>query len=201
VKSRLLATVCLALCAAGLPSCHEGRPEAYPAPPVSFYREYVIVETARGRTRVDGTYYFRSAADEPLEIAIHYPFPVDRHHLYPLRIGARQLVDGEWKPLGYTRSATGIDWSMAFEPREERAVRVEYVQEIRRNHAIYIVTTTKQWGRPIEVAEFEFRIPADLSDVQLSFEPDREEVRGDTTLYYMKRTDFLPDEDLTVIWE
>ncbi len=201
MKSRLPATVCLAICASGLLSCDEGRPEASPALPVTFYREYVIVEPAQGRTRVDGTYYFRSVEDEPLAIAIHYPFPVDRHHLYPLRIGAWQLVDGAWKPLGYKRSATGIGWDMTFAPGEERAVRVEYVQETRRNHAIYIVTTTKLWGRPIEVAEFEFRIPTDLPNVRLSFEPDREEARGDTTVYYMRRTGFLPDEDLTVTWE
>lgn len=201
MKSRLLATVCLAICVSGLLSCDERRPEASPTPPVAFYREYVIVEPSQGRTRVDGTYYFRSIVDEPLAIAIHYPFPVDRYHLYPLRIGAWRLADDVWKPLGYRRSATGIDWDMSFDPGEERAVRVEYVQETRRNHAIYIVTTTKEWGRAIEVAEFEFRIPAELAGARLSFEPDREETRGDTTVYYMRRTEFLPDEDLTVTWE
>jgi hypothetical protein len=41
-----------------------------------------------------------------------------------------------------------------FAPREEKVVRVEYVQEIREKRAIYIVTTTKQWMRSIDLAEF-----------------------------------------------
>lgn len=80
-------------------------------------------------------------------------------------------------------------------------MRVEYVQQISRNHAIYIVTTTSQWGEPIELAEFEFRVPRNLEDVELSFEPDRVEDRGDTVVYFMSRTDFMPRSDLEVRWK
>ncbi len=169
--------------------------------PVNFFREYVTVEPSEGRTRVVGDYYFRNESGRALDIGIHYPFPVDRFHLYPFRVAAWEERDGAFRPIGFTHTADGVDWRMRFDVAEERLVRVEYVQEIKRSHAIYIVTTTKEWGRPIELAEFEFRIPRDLGEVELSFVPDREEIRGDTLVYYMARTEFLPDTDLTVTWE
>jgi hypothetical protein len=103
--------------------------------------------------------------------------------------------------MGFVRESAGVAWRLTFGPREEKAVRVEYVQGIRQRKAIYIVTTTKQWMRPIELAEFEFRVPAALEGVRLSFEPDRTEVLGDTVVYRLARTQFMPDSDLTVTWE
>ncbi|MFH1865991.1 MAG: hypothetical protein ABIK85_08925, partial [Candidatus Eisenbacteria bacterium] len=76
-----------------------------------------------------------------------------------------------------------------------------YIQEIRRPRAVYIVTSTREWKRPIELAEFEFRIPAGLDSVSLSFEPDRRTVEGDTIVYYMRHTEFMPDADLVVTWK
>ncbi len=94
----------------------------------------------------------------------------------------------------------GYVLTLVFEPREEKVFKVEYVQRIRKPHAVYIVTTTREWERAIEVAEFEFRIPAELDGVELSFEPDRTESRGDTLVHYMRQEQFYPDEDLTVTW-
>lgn len=169
--------------------------------PVRFYREYVIVEAAAGRTRVVGDYHFRNTANESVSLGIHYPFPVDRHRLYPMRINAEEKRGESWRPIGFTRSSDGIDWRMRFSPLEEKLVRVEYVQEALRSEAVYIVKTTSRWGRALELAEFEFRVPASFRNVKLSFEPDRTETRGDTVFYYMSRTDFLPDEDLSLDWD
>ena len=92
-------------------------------------------------------------------------------------------------------------WKMEMDPRGETVIRVDYVQDIKRSHAVYIVTTTKEWKRPIELAEFEFRIPPELTDVELSFEPDRSDTVGDTLVLFMARRDFMPDADLVVTWQ
>ncbi len=197
---RILALALVAVIATGLPGCAERRPAPPHGVPVSFYREYVTVEPSDGRTRVVGDYYFRNDSDDEISLAIRYPFPVDRFHVYPFRVRAWVLKDGEFRPIGFVHGSDAVSWPMDFAPREERVVRVEYVQQIVSEHAIYIVTTTKEWGKPIEIAEFEFRVPASLGPVDLSFEPDRTEAQGDTVVYYMRRTGFLPDADLTVTW-
>lgn len=185
---------------AALVSCRGAEPTPAAAMPLRFHREYVTVEPSQGRTRVVGLYYFRNESDEPLVTAIRYPFPVDRNHVMPFRIRVWEQKGETLQPLGFVHTSSSVTWRMRFGPGEQKTVRVEYVQEIKRNHAIYIVTTTKEWGKPIELAEFEFRVPAHLEDVRLSFTPDRVEVSGDTVVYYVRKTDFLPDSDLTLTW-
>ena len=102
--------------------------------------------------------------------------------------------------MGFTHGERSVMWNMRFAPEEEKLVRVEYVQQIDKPHAIYIVTTTSEWHRPIELAEFEFRIPREFEDVQFSFVPDVRVTAGDTIVCYMSRTNFMPDEDLVVTW-
>lgn len=183
-----------------LPSCRSAGPEPAAGVPLRFYREHVTVEPSDGRVRVVGIYHFRNESDEPLATGIQYPFPVDRYQMMPFRIRVWEETQEGLDPLGFTRVDASVRWRMRFTPREERTVRVEYVQEIKRNRAVYIVTTTHEWGKPIELAEFEFRVPVHFEDVEFSFEPDHVSESGDTVVYYMSATDFLPDSDLTVTW-
>ncbi len=169
--------------------------------PVRFYREYVTVEPSATRTAVTALYYFRNDSDESSTVGIIYPFPVDRNHLYPFQTKVWEERRDSFEPIGFVRGETDVRWTMSFTPREEKLIKVRYVQEISSNRAIYIVTTTKLWERPIEVAEFEFRIPASFEGVMLSFTPDRTESHGDTIVHYRRYTDFFPDENLTVSWD
>jgi len=189
-----------AVLAAAVLGCDGRSPQGADHPPIHFWREHVRVEPSDGRTRVVGVYYFRNLSDEPVETSILYPFPVDRYHMPPFKVRAWQERNGVFQPMGFTRGDAFIRWKTRFAPHEEKVVRVEYVQEIKRNYAIYIVSTTRQWQRPIEVAEFEFWIPRDLRDATLSFEPDRIDTVGDTIVYFVRETDFFPEEDLTVTW-
>ena len=169
--------------------------------PIRFFREYVTVEPSQGSTRVSALYYFRNDSDRRVRQGIRYPFPVDRFHLYPKVVRVWEKTGDGLRPMGFVHRDLHAVWSMELEAREEKVVRVDYIQEIRRPRAVYIVTTTQEWKRPIDVAEFEFRIPSGLDSVRLSFEPDRRTVEGDTIVYYKKFTSFMPDEDLVVTWE
>jgi hypothetical protein len=192
----------LILTAACCVSCTGTGPEPVRVPgPVRFFREHVRVEPSDGRTRVVGHYFFRNAADDSVSTAISYPFPVDLHHARPFRVLASVRKDGEFRPLGFHHESDSVRWKMNFAPREEHEVRIEYTQEISRKHAVYIVTTTSMWGEPIELAEFEFRLPADLGGVEFSFEPDSVEDLGDTVVYLLERRDFMPERDFSVTWQ
>lgn len=198
--TRPAAAAAVVLAVLVLSSCRGPEPESAAAA-LRFYREHVTVEPSEGRVRVVGIYYFRNESDRPLATAIQYPFPVDRFDMMPFRIRVWEQSDSDLTPLGFIRGDASVRWQMRFAPHEERTVRVEYAQEIKRKRAVYIVTTTHAWGRPIELAEFEFRVPTRLEGVELSFEPDAVTASGDTTVYYMRATDFLPNSDLTVTWQ
>ena len=203
---RSIAAVAILLAALALTGCAREENAATeesgdePLSPIRFYREYVTVEPSEGSTRVSALYYFRNDSDKRVRQGIHYPFPVDRFHLYPGVVRVWEKNGDDLRPMGFVHRERHVLWNMQLEPREEVVIRVDYLQEIRRPRAIYIVTTTQEWKRPIELAEFEFRVPAGLDSVRLSFEPDRREVEGDTIVYYVRYHDFMPDEDLTVTW-
>lgn len=169
--------------------------------PIRFYREYVTVEPSHDSTRVSALYYFRNDSDRRVKQGIKYPFPVDRFHLYPRVVRVWEKSGDDLRPMGFVHRDQNVLWSMELEPREEKVIRVDYTQGIRQPRAIYIVTTTSEWKRPIELAEFEFRVPAGLDSVNLSFEPDRRTVEGDTIVYYTKYIDFMPEADLVVTWK
>lgn len=175
--------------------------EDEPMSPIRFYREYVTVEPSAHATRVSALYYFRNESDRAVSQGIRYPFPVDRTHLYPDVVRVWEVAGDELRPMGFVHRPPHALWKMDLEPLGEKLVRVDYVQEIREPRAIYIVTTTREWKRPIELAEFEFRVPAGLGDFSLSFAPDSRTTTGDTIVCYVRYEDFLPDEDLVVTWE
>ncbi|MBD3368386.1 MAG: hypothetical protein GF405_09500 [Candidatus Eisenbacteria bacterium] len=169
-------------------------------PPVHFYREYVTIEPSERACRVDGLYFLRSVADRPLELGIEYPFPVGARSTFPYNIRLYDVTDEGERAIGYVTEDTSIRFRMRFEPEEERTFRVRYAQQIRGGSATYIVTTTRLWERPIELAEFEIRIPPELEDVTLSIGPDSTWTRGDTTVHYVRETAFYPDEDILISW-
>jgi hypothetical protein len=190
--------VTLALCPA---ACTRTGPEHGARGPVHFVREHVTVIPSEEQTRVVGDYHFLNGEDHPVETGIKYPFPIDPDHAFPFLVRVWEERDGGWTPIGFTNAGDAVLFSLRLAPREEKTIRVEYAQQIRRHRAVYIVTTTAAWGEPIRLAEFEFRVPAELRDVQFSFVPDRSEARGDTIVYHYARTDFLPDRDLVMTWQ
>lgn len=201
VATLLLPFVCGCQHDSGVPSTEDKDLAATRQNQVRFYREYVTVEPSATRTAVTALYYFRNDSDENTTVGIIYPFPIDRNHLYPFQTKVWEERHDTFEPIGFVRGEADVKWTMSFTPREEKLIKVRYIQEIRKRRAIYIVTTTKLWKRPIEIAEFEFRIPASFEGVELSFTPDRTESHGDTVVYYRRYTDFFPDENLTVSWD
>jgi len=196
------ATVLLASCSGGdTAEISESRSGAdAPERLIRFVQEYVTVEPSPGLTRVVGVYHIRNEEDAAAEMGILYPFPVDRDHAPPHIVRLWEQTPDGYRTKGFVRRDADILLTLVFEPHEEKVFKVEYVQRIRKRHAVYILTTTRQWERAIELAEFEFRVPKELEGVELSFEPDRTESRGDTLVHYMRQEQFYPDEDLAVTW-
>ena len=176
-------------------------PSATQAGPVRFFREHVTVRPSEGRTAVTGIYCFRNESDDTTDAVMRYPFPIDRFHIGPFRVRAWEERNGVFEPIGFASGEYSMTWRMSMKPREEKVIRVEYVQEIKKHHALYIVTTTREWGRPLERAEFEFRVPRSLLDVEPSFEPTRVLERADTVIYYLEKTEFMPESDLSITWK
>lgn len=145
-----------------------------------------------GTLEVRGIYHFQCSAKEPLVASLFYPFPLDSTHLYPDSIEIRQR--------GFQRQDSGVSFRMRFQPDAEDSFYAYYRQPLRANAATYIVTTTRKWKRPINLAQFRVTVPASFKDVELTFKPDSVVKSDSTVSYFFTFKKFFPDKDVTVTW-
>lgn len=154
-----------------------------------------------GTLEVRGMYHFQCSAKQPLVASLFYPFPLDSNHLYPDSIEIGQH--------GFQRQDSGVSFRMRFRPGAEDSFFAYYRQPLKLNSATYIVTTTRKWKRPIDLARFRVTVPAGFKDVSLTFKPDSVVrcptgavgAESDTTVsYFFTRRKFFPDRDVIVTW-
>ena len=154
-----------------------------------------------GTLEVRGMYHFQCSVKEPLVASMRYPFPLDSTHLYPDSMEIRQRA--------FQRQDSGVSFRMRFHPGAEDSFFVYYRQPLKTNSATYVVTTTRKWKRPIDLAQFRVTVPAGFKDVELTFKADSvvhcptgaAGAKSDSTVsYFFTRKKFFPDKDVTVTW-
>jgi len=145
-----------------------------------------------GTLEVRGMYHFQCSAREPQVASVFYPFPLDSTHPYPDSIDIKQH--------GFQRQDSGVSFQMRFRPDTEDSFFAYYRQPLKANSATYIVTTTRKWKRPIDLAQFRVTVPAGFKDVTLTFKPDSVVKSDSVVSWYFTRKRFFPDRDVTVAW-
>jgi hypothetical protein len=169
-----------------------------------------------GTLEVRGMYHFLCSAKEPLVASLFYPFPLDSTHLYPDSIEVRtpnverQTPNARTSDSGLPSSAlelhtflrqdSGVSFRMQFRPGAEDSFFAYYRQPLKANSATYIVTTTRKWKRPIDLARFRVTVPAGFMDVKLTFKPDSVRKSDSSVSYFFTRRKFFPDKDVVVTW-
>lgn len=164
-----------------------------PSPsPVSFCREEVALDVRPGLLRVSANYHFFSSATQPLTGLMLYPFPLDSGHAWPDSI----VIPGH----RFRLADSGVTFLMKFPPRAEDSFQAFYRQPLLGNAARYIVTSTRKWKRPIDLARFRISVPADLPGVQLNYQPDSITRADSVITFWFARRRFYPDSDVVVTW-
>jgi hypothetical protein len=82
-------------------------------------------------------------------------------------------------------------------------VRTIYRQARYAPHAVYIVSTTQAWGRPLRRARFEISLPPGASEPRFSFPFELQAPRAPNAraVHVFEARDFLPDHEITVDWK
>ncbi len=172
--------------------------EKIPGPRVTFAGEKIIMDIEDGRVTVTGHYYFRRNDPEKVSIPLIYPFPVNGNMSFPDTV---EVFQGDrLSPVEYRENiqSGAIYFKVNVEMESEFTVR--YSQELHAPEAVYILETTKAWGRPLLWAEFVFSLPAHLRMTECSYTPDSSTSEDNRTVYRITRKNFMPDRNLTVRW-
>lgn len=159
-----------------------------------FFKEDLTFRLDSVHFDVDGYYWFANHSDKPISSEIFYPFPyytggkIDSVRLYNISAGQKTRFRME--------GINGISFILHIAPLDTVLFQIGYRQKLNSDSAVYILKTTKGWGKPIDWAEYKLIVPDYLSIKIFSYPPDKSYKIDNNTIYYWKKLNFMPDEDM-----
>ena len=163
---------------------------------ISFFREDLIFTLNENNFEVDGLYYFRNTSDKKIQQVIFYPFPDINTYgeISSIKITTRDDTTSQIASI----SDFGSLFRLFIDPNGEVIYNIRYNQRLKSNQARYILTTTQQWGKAFEKANYALKVPANLHIDSLSINPDTMYKSNDSTYYFWYRENFMPEVDFNL---
>jgi hypothetical protein len=161
--------------------------------PLEFFEESLLFKISDCFFTVDGQYYFRNTGQEELSQVLFYPFPPGEGS-EPVDSVSVTGIDVSREQLLIHRSEKGFSFLIHLKAGEEKVYYIYYRQKVH-NHATYILTSTRHWGKPLEKAFYQLTIPMDIQITRFSYPPDHQENKTREKIYYWYRESFMPDKD------
>ena len=162
----------------------------------SFTAERVCIVVSETDLTVDAQYKFHRF-DDADELVVRYPFPADTSLGRPELLSASvHAPEGDEAPLEVVVRDDAWRWILSPSWGESVIVRVEYRQTISARRATYVLTSTRDWDRPLSKATFEIRTPLRTrASVSL---PARMTEESNSRVYRAEFVNWMPVSDLVV---
>ncbi len=156
-----------------------------------FIKEYITITVYRDYCVLEGDYLF----DNPNKIStkLVYPFVINDHLNFPDSIFVRDQ-DGERIP--YETKSSGIEFPF----QKQSFFNAYYRQKTDNQYFEYILTSTQNWGKPLEEMTFQINIPEYLNLTELSLSYNTLEKKDSFTTYTIKRKNYMPKENIIIQW-
>lgn len=164
----------------------------------SFAGEYIQFQIRDSVCMVEAEYEFKNPAGTPSQTRLFYPIPVDETQAFPSRFVVSSALSGEELP--FKVHPGGISFLLEIDPLSSQTILVNYWQNLGGNQFKYILTSTQNWGQPLDWVCYEIDLPGGLVLDFCSLEVDTSIVCNDHTLYRIERQNFLPSSDLEMRW-
>ena len=167
---------------------------------LQFYEEALFFEIKDGYFIVDGQYYFRNSSRSDIHQILFYPFPQE-DYLGEIESVSISDVAGFEDDLIINQTEKGVSFRLDIEAGKEKVYKIYYKQLVPNQKAKYILTTTAQWGRPLEKAFYQLKAGSNINVIYFSYPPDKDEKQENYIIYFWYMESFMPDRDLVVEWE
>jgi len=159
-----------------------------------FFREDITFRLDSTYFEVEGYYWFANHSDKVVNSEIFYPFPdgqsgrIDSIRLFSISSG---------NIVGYKKEGcSGISFLMNIYPFDTLLFQIGYRQKVVCDSAIYILRSTRGWGKPIDLAEYKLIVPDSFRIKQFSYKPDKSYKMEKFMVYYWRKENFMPDKDM-----
>lgn len=166
--------------------------------PIDFFQEEIDINVNDNNCAVTGKYYFKNVSSKGIKKSLYYPFFIDTNSLYPDSIVVTDFVRN--KNIKFKKLEKGVSFSIYIESKSISIIEVFYKQKTLSNKMEYILTTTKFWGKPLELAKFNIKLPKKYKLEYISYKQDENLEQKEHNIYKITKKDFLPEENLIIKW-
>jgi hypothetical protein len=151
---------------------------------------------------VNGLYYYRNTDAVAIKRVLFYPFPENPSMDEAGNLKARNLTIDKEKDITLRSNRNGAMIGLEVAPKDTAILQVQYSQKVNGNQAEYIITTTKSWGRPLDVANYILRVPEGQYIIDsLSYKPDTcFHPRGEY-VYVFSKKNFMPEKNIIIYFK
>lgn len=170
-----------------------------PGQSVQFASENLTVSVLDSCCTLDGVYSFVNQGPVAARWSIYYPLLNTKALPFPDSISISDNATHD--QLQFEKTGDGVLFALEVQPRHTRRIRIWYRQRTPARTFEYILTTTKAWGKPLELAEFHIIVPDSLRLISCSPAFDARERKGLRTIYHIKKTTFMPASNLAMTWK
>jgi len=169
--------------------------------PVRFDREKIEVWATDGQIQVRGLYHYVNRFPLPVSFSLGLPFPVDRDHPAPTLFSISQVTStgAVLEEIPARHRWGSIVFRIWFWPRQERWIRVDYLQKSRGENGRYILLTTRKWGQPLDSGDYILHLASGMELASSNYDLQPAAARSYSE-YSFKRFSFYPDKDWVFSW-
>ena len=164
----------------------------------NFIQERIDIYVHENYAEVEGIYYFYNPHTKPTQNSFYYPFVINENFIYPDSISAKHVITGE--KINFRRSKSGVHFVLSIPPGDTCIYKVYYRQKVKNQQMEYILTTTKQWGKPLSYAEYYIHVPSNLQLNDSSYKFNLVDENDSSKTYFLKKKNFMPNKNLVVSW-
>jgi hypothetical protein len=164
----------------------------------TFTDEEVTITLSPDRVQTRGTYTFFNPADDETKLTLAYPFAAG-NGLGPVENVGVYDEAGSNIPFAWGNGKISFDVAVPAGGRADVAVSFE--QRCAADNFTYILTTTRQWPKPLERAQFVVEAPTSLGPVASTYPLERLAYDGAVVKYGFTRENFRPEKELTLSWK
>jgi len=172
-------------------------------PNVEFFMEEITLEVTDSTAHVKGVYYFSNNTSKEFDFPVLFPFYTDSLISYPHVIEPYLLENGQKNKLSYKDSPnfSGIRFRIPLQADKVTAWHLDYCQKISAKRAVYIITSTAAWKKPLDKATYYFIAPESFSGVEVWPEADTAYMDNGNIIYKCVRENFMPSQDMEILWK
>jgi len=162
---------------------------------VRFFKEDVTMSITKEYFTVDGYYWFSNTTDSKIEKVILYPFGVTDKNERIDSAGLFNMTEGINEQL-LNKTNSGFYFVLTLNANDTAVYRISYRQRLQSDSVRYILRSTQQWKNPLVSAEYRLIVNNPITITHYSIPPDTLYVVDDRKIYYWKRVEFMPEQDL-----